>query len=227
MGFKFTLRSPDECPGNIDSHTTDVEIYEPTYLELTSPGYNNLSNAQNSPIFSSYPVFTWNTDICSACNYGIRVSEYDQSKHSSFSEALNDLSSLPSNQSSDYFSISSDGIVFQYPTSGAFDLIAGKFYVWQIKRNYGTTVGVKEDYSDIFIFKISSFENTESSNIDFLKNMIGESNFSDLFGEGGELSGFNLSGIKLNGETSSEEEIQEIIINIQQGNLSVSSFSIE
>ena len=94
-------------------------------------------------------------------------------------------------------------------------------------RDYGTTVGVKEDYSDIFIFKISSFQDFNSSNIDFIKQIIGEENFSNLFGPGGELEGFLLSGINLNDQPSSLQEIQEIIHDIQQGNLSVGEYTIE
>ena len=122
---------------------------------------------------------------------------HNQVNHSSFSDALNDISSLPSNQSIDFYTISSVGSVFQYPSSGGFDLEAGKFYVWQIKRSYGTTVGSKEDFSDIFIFRVSSFQNSESSNLDFLKDLIGDSEFSTLFGPGGPLEGYDLSELSL------------------------------
>ena len=224
--FKFSVKSPGNCNSTIDSFSRDVEIYEPTFLDLLTPGYNNFSDASESPVYSSYPVFTWNSDICSGCNYKIRVCEYDEIYHSSYSEALNDISVLPIN-SDDYFPIDSDGFVFQYPSSGAFDLESGKNYVWQIMRDYGTTVGVKEDYSDIFIFKISSFQNYNSSNIDFIKEIIGEENFSNLFGPGGELEGFLLSGIMLNDQPSSLQGIQEIILDIQQGGLSVEEYSID
>ena len=227
--FNFVLREGDaESNGAIlDSYTRDVEIYEPTFLDLLSPGYKNISDAQESPIFNSYPVFTWNADMCSSCSYGIRVCEYNQANHSSFSDALNDISSLPSNQSIDFYTISSAGSVFQYPSSGGFDLEAGKFYVWQIKRSYGTTVGSKEDFSDIFVFRVSSFQNSESSNLDFLKDLIGDSEFSTLFGPGGQLEGYDLSGIKLNGEESSDQDIQQIIIDIQQGNAEIIDYTVD
>ena len=170
--------------GAIDTFTRDVEIYEPTFLDLQSPGYKNLSEASQSPELSTYPNFIWSTDMCSACNYGIRVCEYNPSIHDSPSSALNDISSLPADQSLDYFPIPAGQTVFSYPPTGGIDLLQEKYYVWQIKRDYGTTVGIKEDYSDIFIFQISSFESTSSSNIDFLKNIIGDSNFNNLFGDG-------------------------------------------
>jgi len=230
--FNFTLQYWDDDEGVYDpiavaSLTENIEIYEPTFLDLLSPGYKSISDANESPLFNSYPVFTWNADMCSACNYGIRVCEYNQMNHSSFSDALNDISSLPSDQSIDFYSISSGGSVFQYPSSGAFDLEAGKFYVWQIRRNYGTTVGLKEDYSDIFIFKVSSFQNSESSNLDFLKDLIGDSEFSVLFGPGGVLEGYSLSDIKVNGDVSSEQDIQQIIIDLQQGNSQLIDYTVD
>ena len=226
--FEFKLKSDgnEDCT-YIDTYFRNVEIYEPTFLELLSPGFSALSDANESPSYSLYPVFTWNTDMCSACEYGIRVSEFDQSKHSSFLEALNDFSSLPSNQSLDFYSISSNTSVLQYPSSGAFDLELGNYYVWQLRRSYSTTVGSKEDFSDIFIFKISSFDSQATSQLDFLIDLIGEDEYLNLFGPGGQLEGFSLSGIKKDGENISSDQIQEIIMNLQQGNLELESFSVE
>ena len=165
--------------------------------------------------------------MCSSCNYGIRVCEYDQSIHSSFSDALNDISVLPSNQSIDYQSIPEWASIFQYQSSGAFDLEPGSTYVWQLKRDYGTTVGVKEDYSDLFVFKISSFQNSDTSNLDFIKELIGEDNFDLLFGPGGELEGYMLSGITLDGEQSTSQDIQSIVLDIQQGNKTFNEYFVE
>ena len=229
--FSFELWSAsteNECGGQIiDSFTRDIEIYEPTFLDLQSPGAKSIAEANQSPVFSTYPNFIWSTDMCSACNYGIRVSEFDQSKHSSFLEALNSITSLPSDQSNDFYSIPSNSLVFQYPSSGAFDLEAGKYYVWQVKRDYGTTVGFKEDFSDIFIFKVSSFQDYGTSQLDFLKDLIGEDEYSNLFGPGGELEGFDLTGLTKDGENISSDQIQEIIMNLQQGNLELESYSVE
>ena len=226
--FNFTLESDGATDCQIiDTFVREIEIYEPTFLELLSPGFETLSDAGDSPVFTSYPVFTWNTDMCSACSYGIRVAEFDQSKHSSFVDALNDISSLPSDQSIDFYSIPSNAVVFQYPSIGGFSLEAGEYYVWQLKRSYGTTVGSKEDFSDIFIFEVSSFQTGGSSQLDFLKDIIGEAEYSNLFESGGQLEGFDLLGIKKDGQSTTMEEIQEVIMNLQQGNLQLESFSVE
>ena len=134
---------------------------------------------------------------------------------------------LPSNQSLDYQSIPEGTTIFQYPSSGAFDLEPGNTYVWQLKRDYGTTVGMKEDFSDIFAFKISSFQSSDTSNLDFIKDLIGEDNYEILFGPGGELEGFSLSGISLDGEQSTLQDIQNIILDIQQGNKKLSEYSVD
>ena len=228
--FSFTLSSGSNdvsCGGSIDSFFRDVEIYEPTFLDLQSPGYKSLSEANQSPELSTYPNFIWSTDMCSACNYGIRVCEYNPSTHDSPSSALNDISSLPADQSLDYFPISGSATAFSYPISGSIDLVQEKYYVWQIKRDYGTTVGTKEDFSDIYIFKISSNQNTGTAELDSLKDLIGEAMFNQYFGPGGDLYGYSLSGIQLNGNSSNQDELQTIINQINQGNVDVEDITVE
>ena len=57
--------------------------------------------------------------------------------------------------------------------------------------------------------------------------LIGEDEYLNLFGPGGQLEGFSLSGISKNGENISSDQIQEIIMNLQQGNLELEGFSVE
>jgi len=227
--FSFNLLSGSQvtCGGAIDSFIRDVEIYEPTFLDLQSPGYKNYSEASQYPELSTYPNFIWSTDMCSACNYGIRVCEYNPSTHDSPSSALNDISSLPADQSLDFFPIPQGQTVFSYPPIGGIDLEQEKYYVWQIKRDYGTTVGTKEDYSDIFIFKISSNQGLSNTELDFLKDLIGEEVYNEYFGPGGSFEGYSLSEILLNGNESSQDELQNIINEINQGNLNVEDIVVE
>ena len=58
-------------------------------------------------------------------------------------------------------------------------------------------------------------------------DIIGDSEFSTLFGPGGQLEGYNLSSIKLNGEESSAQDIQQIITDIQQGNSEVIDYTVD
>ena len=232
--FRFSLEplnSNVSCSSSssiYDEFVEQIEVYEPTYLELVSPGSNSYSSANDSPIFTTYPVFNWNADMCSGCNYGIRVSEYDPSTHSSLSEAINDVSSLPINQSQEFYPISSSTGIFQYPSIGALELEPGNFYVWQIQRSYQTTVGMNEEYSDIYIFKINSFDSGANlTSIQFLRDIIGDSVFDSWFGPGGELDGYELLNINLNGADVQSSQLQSIISDIEQGNVEITGVEIE
>ena len=229
--FTFELwsaSSENTCGGNkIATIRRDVEIYEPTFLDLQSPGFNSIAEADQSPVFTTYPNFIWSTDMCSACNYGIRVSKYDPLIHDSPYSALNDISNLPSDQSIDFYQIPSNSSVFTYPATGAIDLEQETYYVWQIIRSYETTVGVKEDYSDIYIFKIGRSQDSVSADLEFLKELIGEEVFSQYFGPNGELNGFSLIGIQLNGDNATTQDLDEIITKIKEGNADVKDVTIE
>ena len=229
--FTFELwsaSSENTCGGNkIATIRRDVEIYEPTFLDLQSPGFNSIAEADQSPVFTTYPNFIWSTDMCSACNYGIRLSKYDPLIHDSPYAALNDISNLPSDQSIDFYEIASNSSVFTYPATGAIDLEQETYYVWQIKRSYETTVGVKEDYSDIYIFKIGRSQDSVSADLEFLKELIGEEVFSQYFGPNGELNGFSLIGIQLNGDNATTQDLDEIITKIKEGNADVKDVAIE
>lgn len=229
--FSFELwsaSSDNTCGGQmIDSFTRDIEIYEPTFLDLQSPGAKSLAEANQSPVFSTYPNFIWSTDMCSACEYGIKVCEYDPMTHDSPSAALNDISSLPADQSLDYFPLTGNSSVFTYPPSGSIDLIEGKYYVWQIKRTYGTTIGIKEDYSDIYIYKISSNQSSSISDLEFLIELIGEEAFNQYFGPGGDFDGYSLSGIQLNGNSSTQQDLEAIISSIKEGNREVEGVTVD
>ena len=224
----FSVAADNQCGGNrISTVRREVEIYEPTFLDLQSPGFNSIAEADQSPVFTTYPNFIWSTDMCSACDYGIRVSKYDPLTHDSPYAALNDISNLPSDQSIEFYEIGSNSSVFTYPATGSIDLEQETYYVWQIRRSYETTVGLKEDFSDIFIFKIGRSQNSSSNDLEFLKELIGEELFSQYFGPNGELNGFSLIGIQLNGDDAGVQDLESIITKIKEGNSDVKDVSVE
>jgi len=225
--FDFRLKDSnnDLIPGASISKTIDV--YEPSFLELISPG-GEVSDSLETAIFSSYPVFTWNSDFCSACQYSIRVCEYNSLEHSNLSDAINDIASFPLDQSQQFYELPQNVNVFQYPVSNALDLEMGKLYAWQIKRTYETTVGQNDNYSPIFVVKIMSPDDiaVESSKedidiLELIKELVGESKYTQLFGPGGQLENYFVYSLSLNGVEVNEEALRPIAKEILDGKKNV------
>ena len=220
--YMFDFKLLDSAGNMVDSESKTIDVYEPSFLELVSPG-GEVSDTTETRIFSNYPVFSWNTDFCSSCTYGIRVSEFNSSEHSSLSEALNDVSSLPLDQNQEFYALPQNINVFQYPVSNAADLQTGKLYAWQIRRSYETTVGQNDDYSPIFVFKIISpndLANEGSDEIDILeliRELLGESKYNQLFGPGGQLEGYFVYSMTLDGVEVNEEGLRPIARDISDG----------
>jgi len=220
--YMFDFKLLDSQNNIIDTEIKTIDVYEPSFLELISPG-GEVSDTLGTSIFSSYPVFSWNADFCSSCSYGIRIAEYNPSEHSNLSDAINDISSFPLDQSSDFYELPQNLNVFQYPVSNAADLEMGKMYAWQIKRSYETTVGDNDDFSPIFVFKILSpddIASEESGDIDILaliKELVGESKYNQLFGPGGQLEGYFVYSMTLNGVEVTEDGLRPIARDIGDG----------
>ena len=220
--YMFDFKLLDSQNNIIDTEIRTIDVYEPSFLELISPG-GDVSDTLETSIFSTYPVFSWNSDFCSSCTYGIRVAEYDPSQHSNLSDAINDIASFPLNQSEEFYELPQNTSVFQYPVSNASDLEMGKLYAWQLKRSYETTVGDNDDYSSIFVFKILSpgdIASEEAGDIDILeliKELVGESKYNQLFGPGGQLEGYFVYSMTLNGVEVNEEGLRPIARDIGDG----------
>ena len=230
--FTVSLKCSNDDNVIYDSITKTIEAYEPTFLDLIAPG-GSLQDTLSNTILSTNPLFTWNADYCSQCDYGIRVCKYNPSLHSSLSDAINDNSMLPSNQSFDFYPTSANQS-FSYPTSDAFDLIPGDLYVWQIQQSYETTLGTQENKSPIFVFKIYSIDNEIEDNTsndlysDLLNQLLGYQ-YEQLFGNNGELKGFTVKGntIVLNNETVPISVLYDIVNQLNNGNLEIIEVEVE
>jgi len=160
------------------------------------------------------------------------VSEYNPILHSSFSEAINDVSNIPISQTQDYLDVGQNFSQFQFPISGAIDLQTGKLYVWQVARSFETTLGTNIAKSNIFLFKIKSVSESRemldaysSTIIDF----VGESTYNQYFGSNGDLSGFSLSGnsILINNESVPISQLNNLSNQLNQGEISIISIEVE
>ena len=220
--FNFTLQSCDDNDNNcidIDGLNKQIDVFVPSYINLISPGSNSISDTLSNQISNTYPIFQWNSDYCSNCDFSIRIAEYKPLIHTSLEEAINDYSLVPLENG--FYNLDNNSSVFQYPASGFENLIEGKYYVWQIKRSYNTTNGIFDDYSQIFIFKIASsidnqrrrgVEETEYT-LENIRLLIGETQYNNLFNNGGPLYGFTNvdSELILNGQYVSSNFLLELI----------------
>ena len=230
--LNVTLRCSDDDSVVYDSITKTIEAYEPVFLDLLSPG-GALQDTAVTATFNTMPLFTWSSDYCTECNYGIRVCEYDPSLHSSLSDAIEDVSSLPSNQNLDFYPIQTNGS-FAYPTQDAFDLIANKLYVWQIQRLYETTLGDQENKSEIFVFKVSSFEDLLDDSLnddpykDIIQSLLGYQ-YEELFNDDGELYNFKVQNntIILNNQVVPISNLYDIIEKLNSGEIQLLEVEVE
>lgn len=204
----------------------------PITLELLSPG-GTLSELTDSYTYSHLPLFTWYSDFCNTCTYGIRVCEYNQKEHRSLYDALSDWSILPYDQSKEYHDIPWKSLSFQFPAEGNMDLEVGKHYVWQIHRSYETTLDSHHDYSPIYIFEVRS---PTKMQLDFtdpylsvIQSLVGKEQFNLWFSSGGELERFITSGesIWINGEEIHIDALYLFVSELNRGKITIEKGQIK
>ena len=226
--FHFTLQS--DTPLFTASKIIDVQV--PVTLELLSPG-GLLSDLSNSYTYSTVPLFTWYSDYCPKCEYAIRVCEYDQDEHKSLEDDLSDWSLVPMNQSQEYFPLDWNTNSFQYPSVGHIDLETGKYYLWQIRRSFNTTLEAHHDYSSINVFEVREPDKLQMDYSDpylsVLESIIGKEQFYLWFSPGGELERFTTTGdvIWINEEEIHIEGLYSLLTELNQGNIYIENIRIK
>ena len=213
-------------------HPNLIPIVEsPTGVDLESPG-GIIADTSFNIVYTKYPVFNWNKGYCLNCETYIRVAEFKVGQHQSVEEAINDERTLPFDQSKDWLKLQ-DVSSFQYPMSGARPLDYGKIYVWQIKSDVPTTNGMEAQPSSIYAFKLSNPSDigspkVESNILAQLRTALGENRYNSIFGQDGQLEGFNqVSSISLNDATINESTLQKILRQIIDQSISIKSVEIE
>ena len=86
--FEIVILSENDQVLASDSRTFLVE--SPISVSLESPG-GALSDTLENIVYSSFPIFQWNSQSCNGCNTFIRVAQYVLGTHSSLEEAIEDL----------------------------------------------------------------------------------------------------------------------------------------
>ena len=230
--LNITLRCSDDDSIIYDSITKIIEAYEPVFLDLLSPG-GSIQDTSSTAIFNTMPLFTWSSDYCTQCNYGIRVCKYDPSLHSSLADAIEDSSNLPSNQNLDFYPLQTNGS-FAYPSQDAFDIIPNNLYVWQLQRSYETTLGSQDIKSEIFVFKVSSFEDLldDSLNDDpykeILQVLLGYQ-YEELFNNDGVLKNFKIQNntVIINNQVVPISNLYDIIEKLNSGEIQLLEVEVE
>ena len=227
--FQFDIENDSEKI--LDNKSESIEINSPNSLELLSPGGSSYELSSTNS-YSSVPIFTWYSDYCGQCTFGIRLCEFNQDEHNSFQEALNDWSLVPFGQSNDYYEIPGNTLSLQYP-AGHMDLEMGKHYVWQIRRSYETTLEPHHDYSPIYVFQVRPTTNKQSDYLDpylsVIQSLIGKDNFDLWFSTGGELEQFVIASkfIYINGEEFPIDVLYSILSELNQGKIIIKSLQIQ
>ncbi|MGY8787479.1 MAG: hypothetical protein ACKVH5_04180 [Fidelibacterota bacterium] len=205
-----------------------LNIANPFMLQLVSPG-GILADTTLNEVYTSFPVLQWESDPCnytdpttgeSGCQYYIRLAEFISDEHSSMGQAIESVTRLPLDQSQGFEQVGFGVSTFQYPTDAG-DLVPGKIYVWQVRKDITTTSGTEEIFSDIMAFKVKDFTSTETSESSgddtspagmALRSLIGDELANRLFGDGGDANGMIPNGtITLDGESVDISFIQSIV----------------
>ena len=210
------------------------EINRPIALELISPGsiFSDMETT-TSIIYNTNPQFLWHSDYCNECKYAIRIAEYDHEIYNSPQEALFENLILPNDKRYKFYDLPSNSNSFQSSIDGLLNFEIGKYYVWQIKRYYQTTLDERADYSPIFIFQIRS---STKKQIDFsdpylslIHDIIGNDDFNLLFGTGGELDRFVTEGesVWINDKEVHIDILFLLVDKLKKGEIKIESYEIK
>ena len=209
-----------------DSKTFVIQSQVPITLE--SPG-GGLADTTDNLLYTNFPIFQWSSGPpCSGCETYIRVAQFDSDIHSGLEDAIEDQRVLPSNQNEDWELIDNVNS-FQYPFSGAYPLVAGNVYCWQIRITLPTTAGTEGMFSPINAFKIGQAGNldTTSASTDPVLMRLQQAipdKFNSYFGTGMTLEGYVPSGqIEINGVTVDQSVINNLLQQVMSQNYQINS----
>lgn len=216
-----------------DEVTEKIIVTSPTSLNLIAPGGELADTSQNT-VFSTYPVFQWETEPCSNCESFIRVARFDHSLHGSPEDAVEDVTVYPMNQTEGWASVGVSTTI-QYPFFDAVELVPGYVYVWQIKKNLPTTVGIESYLSPIWSLKIGDLTQPPEMGIENLHpllqqlmDVLGEDQFFAYFGPDGVLYGYSPDGTyEINGIQVSIDAVYTLIQQFQNQSSLIINISVE
>jgi len=209
--YMFNFSILNETGEMLKNQSQTISIANPATLDLISPGgavEDNLEINTLYPVFQWESIdFMWSPANCSECGYYIRVAEYNQSRHSSIDEAMNDRANLPYPDYGRFYKLPSIPVAnagaaglytadntFQFPLTGAKALENGKTYVWQVLKTYPTTSGPETVESPILAFNTGSSRISNAAQyLQLLEQLIDPSLLQSLLT--GDLNGYSPTGV--------------------------------
>ena len=229
--FEIVILSANDQVLASDSRTFLVE--SPISVTLESPG-GALSDTLENVVYSSFPIFQWNSQTCNGCNTFIRVAQYISETHSSMEEAIEDLRVLPFDQSEEWYQIDNLNS-YQYPPYDAYPLDQGNIYCWQIMKTIPTTSGTEPMVSSIYAFKIgqsgggnSNSNSSMNALLIALEQALGQDQFNALFGSINDLQNFIPTGqIEINGVSVDESSLNYLLNQIASEIYQIQSVIVE
>ncbi len=229
--------SDDLMPVNCtDDCRTILNVVTPVSLELVmgSPG-GPWGDLDNNVVYTTFPVFNWESDLlplpvldnCFECGFYIRVAEFRAEDHTSIDDAIEDITTLPVDQTLGWHPVGNQ-LNMMYPPTGAIELYPGGIYAYQVQKRVSTTTGIEELDSPVYVFSIFNAESGSNSFNEYLKTIITEDVFDGLFDPGGPLSGYNATGnVTLDDEIIEEADLIQLKDQFEDGTLSVINLEAE
>jgi len=224
--YRFLASVITQSTGSVveDPDPIELHIYNPTSLDLVSPG-EPASSTDLMEIYTTLPLFKWESD---AYEFWLKV--YDASNGNSPEDALSYEPLLD-----EYITRMSEVMTtfsYQYPSAGVSKLIEGKSYFWQVTALTPSSSGPIQLESEIWGFKIANMSSGASSAeqmqiLNYLKLILAE-DADLLFSENGELVNFNATGVIMkNGAQLSLEDLNTLVNQFIEGKLKITGHSVE
>ena len=102
-------------------------------------------------------------------------------------------------------------------------------------RSYDTSNGINEEFSPLYLFKIQSLDVTDTGdtsadiNLENIKLLIGSESYDNLFGEDGQLNGYNSVGqmVSINNQNVSVSYLIELINKKNQGQITITDINVQ
>ncbi len=217
--FIFNLFNSQDH-NQLDETAISFMISDQISIDLISPG-DRADISDIIEIYTKLPHFRWESN---ATTFRLRVCEKMPGNNSP-EEAMNNAPRF------EYVAENQKSV--QYPVANAFPLEIGLTYFWQITALVATSNTTIEYPSEIWGFRIADVqENVKNSKhfqiLNYLKILLGDDNYRQIFGENGALKNYQSTGIvRKNGAHINLQELNTLLVALSNNEIQIENFRIE